>query len=92
MGDYLGLGLGHGRRQAEGLDGPVQVALPPLLLEGQALAQSGLVHLRHASCSQATRTEEASVLRLRPPGLTWMTLQPAASSAATSLRRASASW
>ena len=45
VGDDLGGGFGHSGGQPEGLDGPVQVALPALLLQGQPLTQGRLVHL-----------------------------------------------
>jgi hypothetical protein len=57
VGDDLGGGLGDGGSQPERLDSPLQIALPALLLQGQAFAQGGFVNL-HASTPFAKSVKE----------------------------------
>ena len=46
VGHQLRIRLGNCGSQAERVHSPLEVAVPPLLLQGQTLAQSGLIHLQ----------------------------------------------
>jgi len=47
VGDNLGVRLGHCCGEAEGVYSPLQVALPPVLLQWKPLTQGRLIHLHH---------------------------------------------
>lgn len=59
VGDDLGVGLGDCSGEAEGVHSPLQVALPPVLLQGKTLTQSGLIHLH--SQAEAVSTETSTI-------------------------------
>ena len=85
---HLCLGGGHSGGASEGVDSPAQVGGVAGDLERQTLTQGGLVHLERR-LSDVTTLPGA----LAPPSMrTCTTLHPAASRAATSWRRAAASW